>query len=261
MYNLYLSTISPNSLKTYKAYPAEEYLNIIANLAIQSGSDSPDDATTFPSALEIDYIKYYKKAPCNVAITANSNSQLNLGNNNFNVIFGNSINLSGNIDIQAEQQIELVAQNEIVIDSEFLASEGSDFLARIDPNICDESSSISMGELADASYRVSASAYELSEESDSMKLSDNIWEDKFYSNIRVYPNPTKDILNIEVQFDLSNDYTFILTDQRGVVVYKSSKISSSTTEFDMSEFASGIYVLEIIDNETKMIYFNKVVKE
>lgn len=48
-----------------KAFPTEN-MSIILNLAIQSGSSSPDANTIFPGTFEIDYVRYYKKAesPC-----------------------------------------------------------------------------------------------------------------------------------------------------------------------------------------------------
>ena len=41
-------------------FPRGQKLNIIANLALQSGDAKPLEADEFPAALEIDYIRYYK---------------------------------------------------------------------------------------------------------------------------------------------------------------------------------------------------------
>lgn len=44
-----------------KTFPQQVPHHIIANLAIQARSNSPDQSTPFPSSLEIDYIRYYKR--------------------------------------------------------------------------------------------------------------------------------------------------------------------------------------------------------
>ena len=45
-----------------KIYPKDP-MAIILNLAIQSGSNSPDNSTPFPSQMEVDWVKYYSKHP------------------------------------------------------------------------------------------------------------------------------------------------------------------------------------------------------
>jgi beta-glucanase (GH16 family) len=42
-----------------KVFPLDP-MNIIVNLALQTGTYAPDNSTPFPSSLEIDYIRYYK---------------------------------------------------------------------------------------------------------------------------------------------------------------------------------------------------------
>ena len=68
-YTLLGQPVDCNSAKAFQPYIMNEVfprdnMQIIVNLAIQNNANyRPDDSTDFPSVLEIDYIKYYKKNP------------------------------------------------------------------------------------------------------------------------------------------------------------------------------------------------------
>lgn len=43
-------------------FPQDPAMKIIADVAVQEGEDAPDENTVLPAALEIDYIRFYRKA-------------------------------------------------------------------------------------------------------------------------------------------------------------------------------------------------------
>ncbi len=76
-------------------------------------------------------------------------------------------------------------------------------------------------------------------------------------NLRVYPNPTKNILNVE--FQLTADYqvaNFIVYDLFGRVLFTNSVSGDEGINFnqiDLGGFASGVYVLEIKTEEGRAL--------
>ena len=69
-------------------------------------------------------------------------------------------------------------------------------------------------------------------------------------NLKVYPNPVSETLNIEIQS--FNDLRFHLFDIYGRQVEVSPNINSSRTTIDMSQLASGVYFLSI-EKEGEMV--------
>ncbi len=66
-YTLLGQVVDCNSIKANEPYilnrdyPMKSMLNIIVSLGVQSGKNAPDETVAFPSYLNIDYIRYYKK--------------------------------------------------------------------------------------------------------------------------------------------------------------------------------------------------------
>lgn len=120
-----------------KIYPKDP-MQIILNFAIQSGEDSPNENTNFPSQMEVDWVRYYQKLPCqNIYIT--DASQYPLEDQLYNVIVGNSINFDCDYSVSSNQFLLALANTSIHIGPGFTANYGSTFLARIDPTICSPS--------------------------------------------------------------------------------------------------------------------------
>jgi PKD repeat protein len=75
----------------------------------------------------------------------------------------------------------------------------------------------------------------------------------FVFDVKVYPNPTKDNLNISMN-GLMNDVIFELTDMNGKVV-QTTKVAANQNHIlqtmDLSGLAKGIYFLNIKDNANK----------
>lgn len=70
--------------------------------------------------------------------------------------------------------------------------------------------------------------------------------------VKVYPNPTQDILNIEAPKGL----TVSLVDLQGRVLYQ----NKDAQQIDMSQFASGIYIIQFADENGQIIATEKISK-
>lgn len=73
------------------------------------------------------------------------------------------------------------------------------------------------------------------------------------NSFRVYPNPVKDVLNID--FNTNNTLCEIF-DMQGKMVLK---LASGNTQFNVSNLPKGIYTLKITDSEKTLTY--KIIKE
>jgi hypothetical protein len=73
-------------------------------------------------------------------------------------------------------------------------------------------------------------------------------EDKFLLNtdIKIYPNPTEDVLNIE--FENSKETNFSILNSFGQIVYLSKNLNSKQ-EIDLSFLSRGVYYLKIQNND------------
>ncbi|MBU0489240.1 MAG: T9SS type A sorting domain-containing protein, partial [Bacteroidetes bacterium] len=80
----------------------------------------------------------------------------------------------------------------------------------------------------------------------------------------VYPNPTSDVLFVEITLVSATDIQFSLTDSRGVVMQKLNnlKLQSGTNnlEINLNNLPSGNYLLSIVDRKAaKILKVEKVV--
>lgn len=76
-----------------------------------------------------------------------------------------------------------------------------------------------------------------------------------YESIITYPNPTKDVLNIENDFLFENTQLKI-TDLLGRIVYE----TELTKQINIKELKPGIYFLQVYDKE-KLMAIEKIIKE
>lgn len=84
------------------------------------------------------------------------------------------------------------------------------------------------------------------------KIEDNI---SISNSIKVYPNPAKSIVNIEIT-DFSNIIYYELFSPDGKQILNGS-INSALETIDLSAFANGLYFLKIIsnsDNKAKQVF-------
>jgi len=79
------------------------------------------------------------------------------------------------------------------------------------------------------------------------------------SSIRVFPNPTTYMVNVDLSQLPQGEYQLYLLDLSGKVVYKQTA-TKSNTEIDMSSFATGTYVLNVQTKGTQKVETFKIVK-
>lgn len=72
--------------------------------------------------------------------------------------------------------------------------------------------------------------------------------------VSIYPNPATNLVNISTE----NAKTISIMNSIGQIVY-TSNVTSSTLSIDVSQFATGVYFVEI-KNETKKITKKLVIK-
>lgn len=245
------SVSAMSALQKQKAYPTQEYQNIIANLAIQSSGDNnslTDNTTPFPSQMEIDYIKYYKRISCENNIIINHTSELNLVNGAYNFLSGNTITLGSNVTIPANQYLEVVSTNEINLLPGFSEDIGSGFSAHINPNL-------------------PCSANKMIQDNDTLNEYETLRnETKNFHNtqnllIKIYPNPANESLTIEFNDRMVNGYKIILSDLFGADLLQMNGYADKTL-LDVSTLSQGVYFLSIYDNQTEnLLHYTKVILE
>ena len=92
------------------------------------------------------------------------------------------------------------------------------------------------------------------------KITGNIYNKVNSNEIKVYPNPAKDILNIEFTNPNGTDYTFSLFDNQGKRVFILNKIRTNKILLNTSDLNDGVYFYTLAHNgksETGKIIINK----
>jgi hypothetical protein len=108
---------------------------------------------------------------------------------------------------------------------------------------------------ANGSLEISASYGESSYEETTLSTE----ELKLQSSIRVFPNPTTYMVNVDLSQLPQGEYQLYLMDLSGKVVYKQSTTATSS-QLDMSSFATGTYVLQVQTKGTQKVETFKIVK-
>lgn len=81
------------------------------------------------------------------------------------------------------------------------------------------------------------------------------------SDIKAFPNPTKDNLNIEISnYNVIANFTLTLTDINGNTVY-SSKLNSNLLKLDITSFPKGLYFITLKDSYTNKLSSKKILIE
>jgi len=203
-------------------------MNIILNTAVLSDY-YPNDAT-----FEIDYIRYYDEKDCCNNVVINNKSELNLNSNYsdyYNYLCGNTITINDDIFLNNNENLHIVANDEIVINS--LDIENGAFFEAETNNICNSNKNI---ELTDTNTYVNNNA-----------------------NANVYPNPVKKIINIELN-NFQPPYNYELIGIDGSIVYSNRQnINKFSINIKEKKINNGIYILRISNQEKGIIYCNKIV--
>ena len=81
-----------------------------------------------------------------------------------------------------------------------------------------------------------------------------------FGSIKVFPNPTNDVLNISIDKPSAN-YTIKIMDNTSKAVYTST-INSSNLQVNLNQFSSkGLYFIQILDNTNKVLDVRKLILE
>lgn len=81
-----------------------------------------------------------------------------------------------------------------------------------------------------------------------------------FGDIKVYPNPAHDILNISISKP-STDYNIKIADNMGKTIYTSA-MTSNNLQINLNQFtAKGLYLIQILDNTNKVLDVRKLVLE
>ena len=155
----------------------------------------------------------------------NNTSELNLDPNEYNIIYGEIIIMGNNVVLESGDQVEMVATHSITLEPGFRAKNGSNFIARID-----------------------TAANSISESNNSIY------------QIEIFPNPTESYFTVRFHnLKESDNYLLFLTDVNGKVIYKTTA-KKELIRINLTEYAEGIYFLKTMDNNSKDVYLNKIIK-
>lgn len=126
---------------------------------------------------------------------------------------------------------------------------GTDFYTISELNCQLQSNTMTGYKYLDSDYRNATSYYRLLEKEVSgsvEKVSDVIViEREKTMDCSIYPNPTTDILNIELQQPFETEFLVEIYDLKGQLLYSDSGYNSMKVELDISTFATGMYLLNI----------------
>ncbi|MEX1191310.1 MAG: family 16 glycosylhydrolase [Brumimicrobium sp.] len=249
-YTIQGQTVDCNTLQAFqpyildKAFPRDP-MNIIASVGIQTGVNAPNQNTSFPSNFEIDYIKYYKQIPCEGLMYLDDIADLNLDPEIYNVIVGTTINLSDNFTLPSDQQLAIIASNEINLSSNNTNIElGSNFDAIIDNSICQNINKTAINENQSASN----------------KFNPNV--DSAYNEtpFKIYPNPNDGRFFVVFIPDLSQSYKIYVINNNGKIIYDESDIKQSKIEVNLSNQKAGVFSLYVVDSSREKVYTHKIIK-
>jgi len=82
---------------------------------------------------------------------------------------------------------------------------------------------------------------------------------EIFRDISVFPNPTSDLVNVEVYESESSDYTFSLVGMNGLSMLKEVIASNSKMKIDVSSITPGIYSMSILDAKGAVIFQDRLV--
>ncbi|MDR0969104.1 MAG: family 16 glycosylhydrolase [Lentimicrobiaceae bacterium] len=221
-------------------------MSIILNLAIESKDNAPNDSTPFPSQMEIDWVRYYQRKPCqNITIT--NADQQPLINDVYNAIVGENICINCDYIVQSEELLEIAASDEITLKSGFKAENGSTFMTRIDPTICGTSTIY----------------YNHDNDENDIFVSDiNFLANKkeiIDKDFQIYPNPSSGIVHVESTTNSLKRAIIKVYNSLGILMLQKEAIIDEKYQINLTSANNGLYLITIeTDNSnlTKKIIIN-----
>jgi beta-glucanase (GH16 family) len=226
-------------------YP-EDPMNIYFTLSIQHGYDTygnkePDETTPFPSQIEVDWVRYYKRMPNQIVNIINP-SEYTLDDNQYNVIVGTKINFNCNYSINEDQQLKLIASNSIKFQSGFKSKNGSFVEVKIDPelftskfskNIQPEKSIAESNSNSEAVLLRNTSIYVPFEADDN-------------NGIKIFPNPVTNLITIDLNSNDFKNYRIQIFDLYGKQKTLVENISSQKVSIEL-KLDKGMYILSVVN--------------
>jgi hypothetical protein len=171
----------------------------------------------------------------------------------FNFIAKNSISTLGNVLIQNGANINLLAEYEITLTPGFDVSLGAEFCAKIDETCPPSINCIAAPNPDDLKDESEASVIidEYNILNDNVSLAEN--NSFIYNSISVFPNPSngKFTLLLHPKFDYSNAMLSIY-DEKGKII-DSRNITNNNIDIDISKQGSGIFYIQILTSDKKVI--------
>ena len=85
-------------------------------------------------------------------------------------------------------------------------------------------------------------------------ITSSISETTFDGRLEVYPNPTNNNITIDLSNTTSDDYSISLSNALGEEVYSYRAFLNGTfkKDLDLSSFAKGVYLLNIINSNSSV---------
>jgi hypothetical protein len=83
-------------------------------------------------------------------------------------------------------------------------------------------------------------------------------EAKGLSGVNIYPNPTNNMINVNLD-NITTAVNFTLMSIDGKVIYQANNVNDTKTAIDISNNAKGVYFLKVEANNQQQIF--KVIKQ
>ncbi len=87
-----------------------------------------------------------------------------------------------------------------------------------------------------------------------------IEEYNLLAGIKVYPTKVTNLINLEVN-DLTKEYLISIIDNQGKVIMSQRSENNTYQNINISELASGIYTIRVLDKQNKSQFISKFVKD
>lgn len=111
-------------------------MKIILNNAMRTNELNALDFSNLPIAMEIDYVRYYKRLPCLGNPSFVSTSSFFNGNGEYNILTASTFNFNSGSGLITATQLDAMASQSIVMNPGFYVDLGAVFVGRIGPSNC-----------------------------------------------------------------------------------------------------------------------------
>lgn len=104
------------------------------------------DASAFPGAMEVDYVRYYRRVPCLGSPQMHEIDAYLNTNGEYNFLTGVDFTCSTNCTIASGVQVEMSATRSLTFEAGFESMPGSDFIARLGTSNCGQTNGMVLEE-------------------------------------------------------------------------------------------------------------------